>query len=60
MKPKEKIKIIRQYMTHMTRTKRLLDQHQKISSEIKDQEDQQICQPILQVRRLETNQFRER
>ena len=49
MKPKEKIKLIRGFMTQMTRTKNLLDEHQKISSEIKNHRDQQLCQPLLKV-----------
>ena len=49
MKPKQKMKIIRQFMTQMTSTKTLFDEHRKISTNLNDQFEREFCQPILKV-----------
>ena len=49
MRPKQKIKLIRQYMTQMTSTKALIDEHQRIVKTIDNSDDKKICQPLLQV-----------
>ena len=49
MKPKQKMKIIRQFMSQMTVTKTLLDDHREITASLNDQHERQFCQPILKV-----------
>ena len=49
MKPKQKMKIIRQFMDQMTVTKTLFDDHREITTNLNDQYEREFCQPILKV-----------
>ena len=49
MKPKQKMKIIREFMTQMTVTKTLFDEHREITRNLHDLDERQFCQPILKV-----------
>ena len=45
MQPKQKIKIIKKFMSSMTKTKKMFDEYKEISSSLTD--DAIICKPIL-------------
>ena len=45
MQPKQKIKIIKKFMSFMTKAKKMFDEYKEISSSLTD--DAIICKPIL-------------
>ena len=47
MNPKQKVKALKVFMKEMTKSKKLLEEYQQITTEMKDHSDVQVCQPLL-------------